>query len=89
MRLASPFGSSYCLFFTVQIKATNAKAATPNAIGIRKIRVSIIFLYASTDYFLYKRNAFKLTITDDIDIAKAAIGGVTKPKIAIGTVIKL
>lgn len=38
---------------------------------------------------LLSRNALATTISDEIDIAKAAISGVTKPKIASGTARKL
>jgi hypothetical protein len=82
IRLASPLGSSNCLVFIAQIKATNPIPPKIKDTGINIAKISIPAPY-------FNRIAFSETVIDDKDIASAAASGVAAPIKAKGTAITL
>ena len=80
IRLASPCGSSNCLVRIAQKNAANPMPPRNSDTGIRMVKICMAY---------FNLSAFRDTVIDDNDMAKAAASGVADPIRAKGTATTL
>ena len=65
-----------------QMKAASTSPPRNRDTGIRMASISILCPY-------FSRSAFSVTVSDEVDMARAAISGVARPTNATGTATRL